>query len=381
MGRRKGDIQRTLRIPWDGPEIMNPCRHVGPNMKNRGLSTGGGNIKKKEGAVHMHVAVDGGFGRFKAVAENGRRISFPSVLTPRTGSGDLAALVGNQTPRHQVEIVRLDSDRPESWWVGDAALAVGGTRAWDTEASRRSGYDVLVMAAMAMVGASGPVSLAVGLPLSTYLVKAERKALKSRLENLAAWVSVDGEDARLIQVASVKVFAQGVAAYAAAIAGPGGHLLAGKRLGFLDPGERTTEYGILEPVDGIVVPDEARCGSIDAGVGRAYESVRAGLEKVTGVMIPPELVEQALNNEGKLTVRGREHDLRPLYTQALRDLAYHVEQCVRHVWTDRIEFLGPIILAGGGGVALSPFFQLPGLELMPDAEYANARGYLELDKS
>lgn len=320
--------------------------------------------------------IDVGYGFVKAAAPDGRRCIFPSAACRAVGSGDLASVLGGQGLRHRVAVQRLPAGTQEEWLVGDAALAAGASRTWDSEASQRDGYDVLTMASVSILGAEGAVILSLGLPLGLWLKRQERQALRDRLSGLAARVSVDGGPTRSILVTKVKVFPQSVGAYVAALHRPGGERLAGKAVGVVDVGFKTCDYLLLVPgPDGVAVPDEARCGSVDAGIGQATEAVRQYLAGQVGTLPPEGVVEAALRGGGLLPVRGRDLDLRPIYQEALADLAARVEAEIRRVWTAQLDYLAAVLLAGGGGAALAPYLRLPCVQVVPEAIHANALGF------
>lgn len=324
-------------------------------------------------------AVDVGYGFVKGAADNGRRCLFPSVFAPRTGAGELATALGGRAPEHGLAVAEASNDGNGRWWVGNAALAAGGVRAWETEASRRQGYDLLALAAIAVLGGSGLVSVALGLPLQVFLDREERRALRRRLEGYGAWISLDGTDGRYVQLSQVRVFPQGLGAYAAHVANSSGSLPGGRVVGVVDVGYRTTDFLLLQPSSNGSVPDEARSGSIDTGVGQAYETVRANLQRETGLMIPAGMVEQAMAENGSLPIRGKEHPLQALFSEAARAVASRIEAELRRAWADRIDFMGAILLAGGGGATLAThLLGLPGARVVPDAVHANALGFLTL---
>lgn len=323
-------------------------------------------------------AIDVGYGFVKAVAENGRRCVFASVVAT-AGTGELAAALGGSAPAHRLDVAEATNDGTNGkWLVGDAAQAAGGVRAWQTEASQRQGYDLLALAAIAVLGGAGLVSVALGLPLQIFLDREERRALRVRMEGLSAWISLNGADARYTQISQVRVFPQGLGAYAAHVANSRGSLPPGRAIGVVDVGYRTTDFLLLQPSPAGPVPDEARSGSIDTGVGQAYEAVRTSLQRETGLMIPAGMVEQALAGHGSLPIRGKEYPVQPLFVEAARAIASRIEADLRRAWADRIDFLGAILLAGGGGAALAPFLALPGAQVVPDAVFANAHGFLVL---
>ncbi len=327
----------------------------------------------------MRVAIDVGYGFTKALFDQGGRQVFPSVVTPERGTGDLAAALGGTAQRHRLS-VQIGSELPQGYLIGSAALAAGGTRTWAVDGSGRDDYPLLVLAALASVGVAGPVALGLGLPLSVYLKRNERRALRDRVTGLAARVSWGGGDARPVAVSSVKVLPQAAGAYYQALAQDGPRL-AGQMVGIVDIGYHTTDYMLMSPGDGgMSVPDEARSDSLDAGMSQVIDAVRGYVSAQTGVAFsPPEgMVETTLGNGGRLTVRGRELDLRPAYDAALRDLASRIEAEMQRAWGDRIDYLAAVLVAGGGGAALAPHLKLPGLRVLADPVFANAAGFLAM---
>ncbi len=328
----------------------------------------------------MRVAIDVGYGFTKALSGNGGRSIFPSAVITARGSGDLAAALGGGSQKHRLSVQGSTDLHPREYLVGAAALTAGASRSWDTSGSGRDDYLLLVLSALGAVGAEGPIDLALGLPLSVYLQRDERRALRDRVAGLSAWVSWDGRDARRVEIASVKVLPQAAGAYYQALAQDGPRL-AGQMAGVVDIGYHTTDYMLMSPGDGgTSVPDEARSDSLDAGMSQVIDAVRAYVSAQTGVAFsPPEgMVETTLSNGGHLTVRGRDLDLHPAYEAALRDLAGRVEAEMQRAWGDRIDYLAALLVAGGGGAAAAPHLRLPGLRVMADPAFANAAGFLEM---
>ena len=321
----------------------------------------------------QQVAVDVGYGYTKALSDAGGRCCFPSVLAPVHGSAELAGALGGEAPRHRVSIQRPGGG--EELWAGRAGLAAGGRRSWNTGAASRPDYDALILAAVALVGAEGLVDLTAGLPVSVWQQPAERRALRERLRGLGAWVSADGGEARYVEVAACRVLPQALGAYVAALhAEPA---LSRGSYGICDIGWRTTDLALLLPdEEGFPVPDDLRSGSVDVGVGLAYDAVRQALERETGALVDEAVVLEALERDGRLKVRGAEHDLRGPFAEALATVAERVEAATRRLWSDRLEFLDALLVAGGGGVALLPFLHLPGARPVPGGVFANAEGFL-----
>lgn len=326
----------------------------------------------------MIVAVDVGYGFTKVARAGGRRCCFPSAvaMTPGGASALAKVLGAGSAPQHRVQMQRGAAE-PETFLIGEAALAAGAGRSWEGRAAERGGYDALVFAGLGLVGAEGPTDLRVGLPLGLYLQPAERAGLRQRLAGLAAWVSVGDGTAVWIEAERVRVLPQGAGAFASAVtAAPD---LAREPVGLIDVGYRTTDLLLMRPGGAGLIPDEPACGSFDAGAGRVYERVRRTVGARAGVLVPEGAVEDALAHlAGRLIVRGREYDLGALVNAEAEHLATEVATQVRRLWSDRLDFLGTVLLAGGGGALLLPHLGAlhPALRLLPDPVYANAAGFL-----
>ncbi len=329
----------------------------------------------------MFAAIDVGYGFTKALASpGGGRSIFPSAIAPARGSGDLAAALGGGTVQHRMSVA-IQGVELQEFLVGSAALAAGATRSWSADGDGRQDYAVLVLAALAAVGASGLVDIALGLPLSVYLNKDERRRLRDHIWGLRAAVSWDGRASTTVEAASVKVLPQAVGAYYSALLGSDGARLAGQMVGVVDIGYHTSDFLLLVPGgDGVSVPDEARSGSLDAGMSQPIDAVRQYVSSKTGTPFaaPEGMIEAALRNGGHLTVRGREIDVRSAYDEALRTLADRITSEIQRSWGQRIDFLSATLLAGGGGQEVAPYLHLPAITVVEDPIYANAAGFLQM---
>lgn len=339
----------------------------------------------KGGRPVRTVGVDVGYGFVKAVAaDTGARVVYPSACLPARASGELARVLGGRGLEHRVSMMRDGQAAAEEWLVGDAALAAGASRTWDTEAKRRAGYEVLLLSALALTAGAAEesetgVCAVLGLPLGTWLRREERRALVHGLTGVGAWVSLGVSPVQRYKVQQVRVLPQGVGAYVAALRAPGGDRLAGRPVGVLDVGYRTTDYLLLLPgSEGVSVPSEERSGSVDVGIGQAVDAVRQEVARMVGLLPPEGLVDRALRGGGVMYLRGEELDLRPSYMTACRELAARVGAAVQRAWGEQLDYLAAVLLSGGGGAALASYLTLPAICLVPSAEeaiWANAVGF------
>ena len=322
--------------------------------------------------------IDVGYGFTKIVAADGRRASFPSVCKPAAGDG-LAEIFGSAAADHRL---RLMTPGPgfQEWLVGRSALAADAIRSWSSSGSARADYSVLALTALAAVGASGRVSIAVGLPLSVYTNKSEQQALKAALEGLSALVGLDGREPQEIEIASVTVYPQAVGAYFAWAASLPGMTLSRQAIGLVDIGYRTTDYLVLRPQNGTIGPDSDLSGSLDMGVTDAMSHLGKSLAETYRLSfpLPDTALDEALLGDGTIGIRGQVVNVVSAYQAEVKRLAVEITEQLRHIWAKRLDRLAAVIVAGGGGAAVQPFVGLPGTVLVDDPVYANAKGFLWL---
>ena len=137
----------------------------------------------------------------------------------------------------------------------------------------------------------------------------------------------------------------------------------------------------MRRVSGAVAPDETACGSIDLGAGRVFEAVRQTLSDRSGVMVPEGAIEDALQNYGgQLSLRGKDHDVAALVDAEAQTLALAIEEQMRRLWTDRLDLMSAVLLAGGGGDLLHRHLKRlhPATRMLKDPIFANAAGYLAM---
>ncbi len=330
----------------------------------------------------MRVAIDVGYGYCKAVGggvsagdSSGRRVIIPSTVGPARKARGLAVAFGDGRHRDGHDVTITVGGEDHAYMIGAAA----GRRSWATEAAERSGYLPLALTAAALVGADGDTELLLGLPLAMWLRPEQRRALRGELRGVEARVAIDGRRERTITVSGVQVLPQGAGAFALALQTDPS--LGERPVGLIDVGYRTTDYVAMRRVSGAVAPDESACGSIDLGAGRVFEAVRQALSDRSGVMLPEGAIEDAIANYGgRLAIRGQDYDAAALVDAEAAALATAVEEQMRRLWMDRLDLMGAVLLAGGGGDLLHRHLRHlhPRTRIVRDPIYANAAGYLAM---
>jgi plasmid segregation protein ParM len=163
------------------------------------------------------------------------------------------------------------------------------------------------------------------------------------------------------------VFPQGIGALAAQSELPPNGLV-----GLIDVGYRTVDYLMAQTnSEGIPQPLLDRSGTYTGGMHQAYLALAQMVESETGVHFEPhELAEKDVVTADVVTARGQRISLAALAA----DLQHHLETR----WEGLLDRLDAVYLAGGGALALSPHLHWPGAVVVPEAQWANAAGFLLL---
>ena len=322
----------------------------------------------------MIASVDVGYGYTKAAAQDGRTLVFPSVVRAMTGP---EPGFGQKLDGYRLS-VQGSGGTAESFAVGELALVLGSQRTWETRAASRADYATLVLCALRLLGATGGVDLAVGLPMRFFLNREEREALASRLGGLGAMVAVDDLPSAAVRVERVRVFPQGAAAYTAAVGAE--PALVRQMVGLVDVGYRTTDYLVMVPKGEGAIPDRELLGSVQIGVGSAYEAVARTLGQDRQVLLRAVDVERAAVTRKPLVVWGEEAAVGDALAREFGRIGDEVVSHLQRVWEDVLPAMGALLVCGGGGQALySQLARLsPSARVVAAPVTANAAGYASL---
>jgi plasmid segregation protein ParM len=332
------------------------------------------------------IAIDLGHGWVKAVSENGRSLIFPSLV----GEGFERQLqdvfgTGRKEGKSKEYDVIVDGKR---YFVGKLALAESwnATRAFDE--SRLSHFSTPVLygtaAALLMGNTFYPTHLAAGLPFE--LFKTQRKDLQDLLAGMRLNIEVAGlVRPRQVSFDKVSVVPQAAGAfYSAILDDDGTPTSAGQKLlqeggmaAIVDTGYKTTDFMLVDLESLEVV--ESLCGTINMAMNDVFVAAQRELQQMSGDVIDLLEVEQAVTR-GKFWFKGREYPVNTVFADCVEDLAETIADRLRVVWKERQKYIRVLFLAGGGGSALAPAFgrrQMP-VHVLPNGQFANARGFLSL---
>ncbi len=335
----------------------------------------------------MLISVDVGYGMVKAVSEAGNRISFPSVVAPKT-SGLPLDILGAGIVQNDYSLTFKDPSSGEEgeYMVGDAALGVGGIRAWEKDFSANRYFKIMVALACSLLQgnrSSSEVDLVVGLPLAFYTSEYRDNLMKNMVDAELSLKLDNNEKTNKISIKSLKVNPQAVGVFYDSILTENGDIkdreLANKPSGVIDMGYRTTEVVAMGRGKGGLVARDDMATGFEIGVNKAHSLIKSEFDAAEGSNIPLEWIEQAmLWSNGMLDYRGDQYNLKPLAKKVYSEIADQVIAGVKQTWGQELDRLAIIQVAGGGGEAIYPFLkeELPNVRLAGDPYFANAMGFL-----
>lgn len=303
------------------------------------------------------VGIDAGHGYTKALRLNGQRVVFPSLICASPATVDLGEFSTQNAPT-------LINDQP--YLVGEAARR-HATPLWERDKASDADTAHLILVAAAQLGLSGPVRLATGLPLSWW--GEQRRAFRAALQGLDARLTVPNHPPTRLWLEEVLVLPQGVAAAGPILAQSsyqsGPYLV-------VDWGERTTDYIIVtKRPDGRLDFDPAAAGSLEIGCHAIGTAMAAQL--TTQYQTPFQAA--ALESLEAVAVRGQRIDLTPFRHDVQQRVTRRLVRALHEALAHQLEQVLGIVAVGGGSSLLAR--ALPAVVQPPDAQWANAVGYLE----
>lgn len=322
----------------------------------------------------MIIGVDVGYGYTKAVAENGQRVVFPSVV----GTGferkmEKMIYEGSPSEADNYDLVVKNGDEKRRYFVGNLALLQSRDAVRPYMSERTSGEEIKpqLLTALGVLCQDEPAVLVTGLPLKSFFKQA--KALKASLERLSGVeVEINGRPAG-IWLERVVMFPQAVAALY-------GKLLKDKvgssgAVGLVDVGFRTTDFVVFDLGSKKVL--EEYNDTVTAGTNNIVLDIQKEIGEDAGATPNPERVEQAIRTGGPFHFNRKEYDIAALVAEKEEALGKLIASKVARKWSDIQEDLQVIYLAGGGAAAVQrALSKVAPCEVMEDCQFANAYGYL-----
>ena len=320
-------------------------------------------------------AIDLGFMYTKAII-NGKRIIMKSVVgnakKQRFADLDLGLNTGLDALRCRVGM--------EEYFVSDLAINQSDTIIHSLEEDRfnTAATEILVRTAFALGFDSDVVETKVvsGLPVSHYATYKENisKLFINRTHNFD--VHSDGILARgSARVTDGKFIPQPFGALLDRVLGDDGSIvdkaLAGKTVAVIDPGFGTTDVYVADALS----PVEKLTFSTKTAMNHAYGLISDKIEEQFEVLLHLHSIEKVVKSQ-VFKNKGKIYPMKQVTDWAYKATATQFLAELTNKWK-AIHEIDHILLAGGGGIALSPYIlpEFPNIELLDDAQWAVVSGY------
>ncbi|AUW92623.1 hypothetical protein BXT84_00540 [Sulfobacillus thermotolerans] len=313
----------------------------------------------------IKIAIDAGHGYTKALAATGQRVMFPSLIAAVAPGMDLVDL-GQWDRKSQRGRVLLDN---HEFVYGEDARRLA-TPLWSREKAADPDAARFILIAAGLLGATGPIQIAVGLPLSWFA--AQRKEFKAALMGYGAQVAFpeQGRGSQRIWIDAVTVLPQGVAAAVSTL----GTALSTVPESWivLDIGYRTSDFCWIDrTATGELDFERDRAGTLEIGYHDVVDQARQEMERTYHLPFR----EAELESAPSVIVRGHMVDVSALRHMATRAVAHRMAQELQIRLGDGLERVTGVLLVGGAAEQFSDRFPWP-TQVANDSQWANAIGYL-----
>jgi len=331
----------------------------------------------------MHIAVDWGFGFTKAMSEEeGKRISFPSVVTPLIRRTDMDMLSSKEDYH-----ITVQNGNARDLAVGNLALLYNGTRAWEDDYVKNQNLVYLLSLAVALLNKSvKPVNLIAGLPMAYY--RHQQNMIKEMLKDLKMEVHVNGAGGRIVNIKEIEVLPQAAGVFYSQLLTPEGKIkdpsLLQQATGIVDIGYRTTDLLVMDKGSKGLIPRQDLMGGLDVGVSNSMQELKKTIDESARDDIPLAHIEKSIAfYNGVLTYKGQKYDLNKYKEETHASMAEKIAEEVKLMWGKELNNLPAVIIGGGGGKELYPYLQnhIPQAWLAEDAFFANTKGFLAVVRS
>ena len=323
----------------------------------------------------MIISIDVGNGYVKAINERSKKIHFPTALKEKSEDD----IVFNKNADYIIKID--DSD----FFVGDIAIVKGADRSWKAGREfNKNTYYYIALCTHLLSGDNDEVDICLGLPFSYFISLNKGKALVEELQDREMKTEYGGKSKR-IKLNKVSVYCQGIGAYMCNLFDNKGNLIPDapsliKSL-VIDIGFRTVDVVGFEKIDGQF---ELKAGfSLEyMGISNSLVEIVKNITKFTDFNINE--IEYAIkNNNSKLSYTFGEIDLKEYEEKAYSQLARMIMSEVTRRLAGDLDKYNNIFITGGGAVKIKKHIKnlVDQVKLQDDPIFANARGYIILEKS
>jgi len=312
--------------------------------------------KRKESTPQARgpvIGLDLGYGFTKIVREDRARLMFPSVV-----AAIAPTMMTQLNPVQEADEVKVDHIR---YIVGERAI--GHTERFSNVHTMwwtMPNYRALIAQAKKFIPEHACV--VTGLPYEQYMAQQGNSHVADTIKSV-------------LRAQHVTVIPQGVGAY---FSDPDLEHPRNK-VALVDIGTCTTEFVAMT---GHELISQGSTG-LRLGINDIFATVATELHPKLGRTVDPYEVERAYRGEEELRTKGRavgQDLITTRVAQLAKDQATQLLAKMTDLWGPHAAAYESVLFCGGGASILFPFLKefREGATLVPDAQFANARGYLNV---
>jgi plasmid segregation protein ParM len=330
----------------------------------------------------MNVGIDIGYGYTKAISDTGQTVLFPSLVT-HGHDRQLAGIWGAaEDPLDALHVKIVDGIDYGEYFVGKLAEKQTSS-AFVMQDDKLNIEDTRVLLATGLALSTPdnktPITVATGLPLEQYVH--QKNQFADMLKGYKAVLTFVGTNTtKVIEIGDVIIFPQAAGAiYSVIMDDPDKYLLDNSYVGLIDIGYKTTDFVAFSVNDSFSLEVELS-GTIDIGMSRVLAMVDKLYTQKTGGSKLDMVDLIALSRKGRIFHLNGYLDITDDIAAVHAEIAKAIQNRIRSVWGDKINLFNTIFISGGGGIDLFPLFKPfhPRVALIPDAQMANAKGFLQV---
>jgi plasmid segregation protein ParM len=330
----------------------------------------------------LNIGLDIGYGYVKAVNDEGKKIFFPSIVS--IGFERLLDVFNKDLDIVKNLYVQIVSNEgSKSYFVGELAQRESPFGIFNLQSHRTEIAETQVLlataAALLISDNEEQINIVTGLPLKQY--KEQKNSFYNMVKNFRAVVSFpDYNITRIVKFNNVVIFPQAAGAvyYALMNKDTEKYLIKNTYITLVDIGFKTTDYATFyynHKMD--FVSDLS--GTIDLGMSRILTALDKLYTQKTGSNTDIEGLMTILQ-DNKIYYKGQFIDFSNEIKMLKQEMTRAITKTILSTLGDRYEKVSTLFIAGGGGKDLYENFKdiHHNVELVHDAQFANANGFLKV---
>lgn len=344
------------------------------------------------------IAVDLGYGQIKGINEEGKRIIFPSILSP--GKDRSLDKVFNNIKDRIIKnlhvTVDFGSGSIKEYFLGDLAKNQLANSSFLNKENKTNSEENKVFLATAVallmpntISSDRSIHISTGLPLEHFIKQSEE--FNEMLDAFRCTVDMPDQNIKKkISFGRITQFPQGGGAiYTTMFSNIEKYLIADTYVGLIDVGFKTTDvvvFRISDREDPIFEFDQSMSITLDnmgmSGIMSIMDKAFTDQSKDGDKLDIAQIT--TLNETGSIFFKGNVVDLSKRLAAARKDLATTIINQLDSIWGAKKNSFNSIMVSGGGGLVLFPYLKAiqPEItELIKDPVMANAIGYLQYAQS